>query len=346
MENTFIQTFIQKLTELDFYFMGGPDGYFLLKQEHSHLYVVNLIEADPNQDLEQHQQQKQAYLQQIKEHIYSKIRANRLIVLQLYMTETGGDQIYEQLSDDGFYPDGEIHLISWLIDLEKNILRIPPHQPSKILQVETVIQSILQRESGERVLPFQPLEQKSNNILFTLGLIALNGIIWMLMELAGGSTERSVLIKFGANEMDRILYYGQYWRLFTSMFLHIGVMHLIYNNLSLYIFGSRVEKYYGKKKFLLIYLLSGLAGSIGSVGMGYILSVNILSAGASGAIYGALGATFALGQKTKRQIDDLSAYTMGIMIVMGLAMGFLYPNIDNTAHIAGLVTGYLLGRNL
>lgn len=348
MSLEFSQELREKLMQMDFQAMNDASGQYqtLLKQEHTHLYIINMIYADIDRVLEQGQEWEEKYVQRLRS-LFPTLPADRVMVLQLYITEEKGELLYDQLCKAPFEPDRDIYLIPWLIDLEQKKLRVPPNQPKKILHVNRVIEGIFDPDQTNTSIPIPSLQIQSSNIFFTLGLIVINGLLWVLMELAGGSTNHKVLLQFGANEVGRIIYRGEYWRLFTSIFLHIGVMHLLYNNFSLYLFGSRVEKYFGKIKFVIIYFVSGFLGSIASVGMAYYVgNLTTLSAGASGAIYGLLGATFALGRKTQRKIDDLSAYTIGIMIVVGVGIGFIYPNIDNTAHIAGLITGYLLGRRL
>lgn len=115
-------------------------------------------------------------------------------------------------------------------------------------------------------------------------VLALNIIVWLLMTLGGGSTDIRVLVHFGA-KVPWLVAGGEYWRLFTAIFLHIGFLHLAFNSYALYSLGPQVETLYGRNRFLMIYLLSGLAGSVAS----YVLSASV-SAGASGAIFGLVGA--------------------------------------------------------
>ncbi len=348
MNKAFTTSLAEKLQQFDFQQISEnhTNSITFLKQEHTHLYIVNLVPMQGMLNSDERKAWEQMYIQRIKK-LSQQAPADRIMIIQLYITETKGDLYFQELCQYPFDPDQEMYFIPWLIDLEQKKLRIPPNQPKKILQIEKWIEQILDPQNTKETTKVMPLELKSTNLLLTLSLIAIHGLLWIWMERSGGSTDTKVLLQFGANEIGRILYYGEYWRLFTSMFLHIGVMHLLYNNFSLYLFGSRVEKYFGKMKFLIIYLFSGLVGSALSVLLAYYMgNLTNLSAGASGAIYGLLGATFALGRRTQRSIDQLSAYTIAIMIVVGLGMGFVYPNIDNMAHLAGLLTGYLLGRIL
>ena len=171
-------------------------------------------------------------------------------------------------------------------------------------------------------------------------LLGINIVVWLAMTAAGGSTEGEVLLAFGAKYGPAILS-GEYWRLFTSMFLHIGLMHLGFNSYALYALGPEVERFFGRGRFLVIYLLSGVLSSITS----YLISSN-LAAGASGAIFGLVGALAAfylhereaLGTLGRRRLNNLVS-----VVVVNLIIGFTVPNIDNAAHIGGLVVGVLIG---
>ncbi len=171
-------------------------------------------------------------------------------------------------------------------------------------------------------------------------LLGINIVVWLAMTIAGGSTDSQVLLDFGAKYGPAILR-GEYWRLFTSMFLHIGIMHLGFNSYALYALGPEVERFFGRGRYLVIYLLSGVLSSITS----YLISSN-LAAGASGAIFGMVGALAAfylhereaLGTLGRRRLNNLVS-----VVVINLIIGFTVPNIDNAAHIGGLVVGFLMG---
>lgn len=171
-------------------------------------------------------------------------------------------------------------------------------------------------------------------------LLGINIVVWLAMTAAGGSTDSQVLFSFGAKYGPAILG-GEYWRLFTSMFLHIGLMHLGVNSYALYALGPEAERFYGRARFLAIYLLTGVLSSVTS----YLISPT-LAAGASGAIFGlvgALGAFFiherdVLGAPGRRRLNNLAS-----VVVINLIIGFTVPNIDNAAHMGGLLAGFLIG---
>ncbi len=181
---------------------------------------------------------------------------------------------------------------------------------------------------------------------FTYILLAIIVGVYLLMELAGGSTNTQVLIKFGANSGQHIILYGEVWRLFTSMFLHIGLTHLIFNAYALFIFGVEMERIYGPDRFIIVYILSGLFGSLMSFA---VRGPYVLSAGASGAIFGVIGMNLAYFIKHRDTLGHFGRQRMvSTLVIIGinLVFGFTMPGIDNFAHLGGLAAGFLLGYGL
>jgi len=175
--------------------------------------------------------------------------------------------------------------------------------------------------------------------------MAINALLFVLMELDGGSTNVDTLIRYGAVSFHLVFTLGEYHRLLTPIFLHIGLMHLAVNTMSMILFGVRAERYFGHVKFLIIYVTSGVMGNLAMV----FASEFALGAGASGAGYGLMGALFAFTKLRKKNVERFRASALGIMIVVGILMGFTMnqlpdmPNVGNAAHIGGLVTGLALG---
>ena len=162
--------------------------------------------------------------------------------------------------------------------------------------------------------------------------------LFIMMYIFGnGSESTSTLIKFGAN-YDLLTKSGEYYRLFTCMFLHIGIWHLLCNMYSLYIIGKEIENLYGKSKYLVIYVLSGLCGSILSLAFSH----NTISAGASGAIFGLLGALLYFGYYYRTYLGATIRSSIIPVIILNLIIGMLTPGISNSAHIGGLVGGILV----
>jgi len=174
----------------------------------------------------------------------------------------------------------------------------------------------------------------------TYVLLAINILVWLAMTAAGGSTSTAVLIRFGA-KVNLLIAQGQVWRLLTSIFLHIGLMHLFFNSYALFAFGIEVERLYGGARFLVIYLLAGLYGSL----LSFAFSPNV-SAGASGAIFGLLGVMVAFFRRHREMFGAWGRQRLfSLLGVAGfnLVLGFSVPGIDNLAHLGGLLSGLTLG---
>ena len=173
--------------------------------------------------------------------------------------------------------------------------------------------------------------------IVTYIIIAICIILFILMELSGGSTNSQVLLKYGAN-LDVLVKNGEYYRLFTCIFLHIGIMHLLCNLYSLYVIGREVENLFGKVKYIIIFILSGIFGSI----MSLAFTHNTISAGASGAIFGLLGALLYFGMHYRTYLGEAIKRSIIPIIVVNLIIGFFAEGIDLAAHIGGLVGGVLV----
>lgn len=132
---------------------------------------------------------------------------------------------------------------------------------------------------------------------------------------------------------------GEWWRLVTPMFLHAGLMHLLFNMFSLFIFGPELERVAGKARFLTIYLLSGIFANVASFFLG---GPDFAHVGASGAIFGIFGAFGALVYYTKNAFPQLRQIMLPIIII-SVIMTFLQPGVNVIGHIAGLIVGFIIG---
>ncbi len=177
--------------------------------------------------------------------------------------------------------------------------------------------------------------------LVTWALVAANLLIWLVMEATGSSQDPEVLLDFGAM-FGPYIADGQYWRLFTAMFLHVGFMHLLFNSIGLLLFGGVVERLYGHVRFAATYLLAGLAGTVAS----YLLNDIMVGAGASGAIFGVMGAFAAFFVSSRHALGDTARQSLsgiGVLLAINLFFGFATPEIDNWAHLGGLAAGFAIG---
>lgn len=176
---------------------------------------------------------------------------------------------------------------------------------------------------------------KPKKIIITKILIAINILMYILSLVIGDNFSYN-LILLGANNRGLVLN-GEFYRLITSAFLHGSLLHLVVNMYSLWIIGSQVETYIGKLKYLIIYLLSALMGSLFSI----VFLENSLSVGASGAIFGLMGSLLYFGYHYRLYLSNALTSQIIPIVIFNLALGFLSSSIDNGAHIGGLIGGYL-----
>ena len=168
---------------------------------------------------------------------------------------------------------------------------------------------------------------------FTYALICINVVMFLICNVY--NTELFYLL---ANNRG-LVQSGDLYRLFTCMFLHGDIVHLLFNMYALYAIGPQVENYYGKFKYLLIYLVSGLLGSLFSA---VFMGDNTFSIGASGAIFGLLGSIGYFTYYYRATLKGLLNSPISYIILINLAYGLIIPDIDISAHIGGLIGGLLL----
>lgn len=179
---------------------------------------------------------------------------------------------------------------------------------------------------------------KENPVVFLL--IFINLFYFLLLELNGGSDNWLTLVYWGAKEGVSISR-GEYWRLITPIFMHIGFFHLVSNTIALIIFGPIMEKVLGPYKFLIIYLITGIWGNIAS-----FLSSYAIGAGASGALFGLAGSYAAYLYINRGNLGNWGREALiglGWIVGINLIFGFTMNGIDNSAHLGGLVSGWVIG---
>lgn len=176
----------------------------------------------------------------------------------------------------------------------------------------------------------------------TMALILINVLVFIAVEFTGTSQDAWHVLEYGAAYTPYIIQNGEVYRLFTSMFLHFGIEHLVNNMLVLFVLGSRLERVIGKIRFLLIYLLGGIAGNVVSLLLELKTQEFSVSAGASGAVFAVMGAMIYVVIRNKGWLGDLSMRQILVMAAFSLYFGFTSSGVDNAAHIGGLLAGFVL----
>ncbi len=169
-------------------------------------------------------------------------------------------------------------------------------------------------------------------------LLAINVLIFAYM-LTLSAREQDLFLLDWAKINDRIRE-GEYYRLFTSMFLHLNLMHMFFNGYALYILGRDVESLFGPVRFAVIYFLGGLSGSLAS-----FIFTDALSIGASGAIFAIFGAEMVYFYQHRKLHGELGRQRLSqlfFLMLINLVLGISSPSIDNAGHIGGLFGGVVL----
>ncbi len=176
----------------------------------------------------------------------------------------------------------------------------------------------------------------------TFILILINVLVFLVSDLTGYSQDVMHMLDLGAAYTPLITEGGEVYRLFTSMFLHFGIAHLLNNMLVLFVLGSRLERAAGKLSFLVIYLLGGVAGNVISLLLELDSGDYSVSAGASGAVFAVMGAMIYIVVRNRGWLEDLSWRQIVVMALFSLYFGFASSGVDNAAHVGGLISGGIL----
>lgn len=181
------------------------------------------------------------------------------------------------------------------------------------------------------------LESLKRTSYVTYGILVITLFMYLILSINGGSENIGTLIQYGA-KVNEYIYLGEWWRLFTPLFLHIGFTHLIFNSLVIYFLGSELEMIIGHFRYFILYVLSGILGNLAS----FALNTSV-SAGASTAIFGMFASTIVLAKLYPYHTGiQLLSRNYVTLIILNVLFGFFSTTVDNAGHIGGLLGGYLI----
>ena len=179
---------------------------------------------------------------------------------------------------------------------------------------------------------------KDKGPYITYVLIAINVLLYILPILLGVYDE--IILRFCMHGPS--IRSGEYYRLITSCFLHGSIIHLFFNSYALYVIGSQIENFLGRIKYLVIFIFSGILGNLFSM----IFNGSIPSIGASGAIFGLMGALLYFGYHYRVYLGTVLKNQLIPIILLNLGLGFILKGVDNFAHIGGLIGGIMITSSL
>ncbi|MCL2356358.1 MAG: rhomboid family intramembrane serine protease [Defluviitaleaceae bacterium] len=265
-------------------------------------------------------------------------------VVSVYVL-AGGDA--PEFSPGEEYYGQSLYSIFWHINLDTKELSSGSGQTKKFLNLhEMVLSAAKKTENTESSTTFGEIQKKAPSgrlrpkhkyAILCYAIILINLAILVL------SVRFDEILYLGVLHAPLVIYGGEWHRLYTATFLHFGFMHFFSNTFGILIFGTRLERCLGRGIFIVTYVFAGLLGSAVSLANLYYFHPLTVSAGASGAVYGIVGAIFAYSRITKHSLDFINWYLLLVYIGIGMAVGFATTGIDNFAHIGGLLGGALVG---
>lgn len=174
-------------------------------------------------------------------------------------------------------------------------------------------------------------------------LIIINVVVFAVLTFLGDTTDVQFMYHHGASFWPAIIEEHEYYRLLTCTFIHFGISHLFNNMLVLAYIGDNLERALGRIKYLIVYLAAGVGSSAVSAVWSMWKDEYSVSGGASGAIFGVVGALLVIVIRNRGQLEDLSSRQLMLFAGFSIYHGVTSAGIDNMAHISGFVIGALLG---
>lgn len=232
---------------------------------------------------------------------------------------------------------------TWMCDTRNGRLILYENQPGDFYGLRQLVQLVIE-ETSMTSKQGVPEEKKTLGELPVVNttIVIINLLVFVILSFFGSTEDAGFMALHGAMYPEFVLERGEWYRLFTAMFLHFGVLHLMNNMVMLFFAGKYLEAAVGKIRYLLIYFLSGLGGGLLSLYMMVRTNDIALSAGASGAIFGVVGALLWVAIKNRGKFENLTTRGLLLMIALCLYFGFTTTGVDNWCHVGGLLCGFVV----
>lgn len=285
---------------------------------------------------------------------------------QEYLTERMGQMLGQKLQREvrciGIvltgHPAQDRHLASgqspcWYLDIPNRRRIVYEDQPGSFYGVEQLIDAVLEAEEdsglreGQKAAAARKRVRAFDLTPVNTTIVILNVLVFLIYEWIGSTEDAAFLYQYGGMSIETVLGGGQYWRLLSSAFLHFGLSHLFNNMVVLAFTGDNLERAIGSVKYLLFYLLGAVGSGLVSCLWMFLMGQHyVVSVGASGAIFAVLGGMFYILIRDHGQREDLSIWKVGLFLCFSIFQGFTSVTTNNSAHISGLVIGFLLAMIL
>ncbi|MBO5522955.1 MAG: rhomboid family intramembrane serine protease [Roseburia sp.] len=232
----------------------------------------------------------------------------------------------------------------WAYRMPEGRLVIYENQPGDFFGLRNAIEEFSAGKSGNthREKPLKESVRSIKNLpVATIAITAANVLVYVILEIMGDTEDGFFIASHGGMYPEFLTYNHQWWRLFTAMFIHFGLEHLLNNMVIFCCVGSRLERAVGHVRLLLFYLLSGIGGGLLSYLMMERSGDYAVSAGASGAVFGTIGALLWAVIWHRGRFEGLTTRGLLVMLALSLYYGFATIGVDNWCHIGGMVTGFV-----
>lgn len=230
----------------------------------------------------------------------------------------------------------------WIINKDTGQLMIYENQMANFIDAKSIVERVIFSSSSQK--PQSRLKTiKNSNYLVTATLIAINVIVFLIMDWSFDNSMYNRFIEYGGSSYQTVVTKYQFYRLITHMFIHGGMDHLFGNMIVLFFLGSQLEKRIGRIHYITLYMVGGIVAAIASLGYNRIYDPITMSVGASGAIFALVGTMVAIVIWDREAFKELGIGRLVFFVMLTVGNGLTTTGIDNAAHIGGLLFGLLVG---